>query len=123
MTERRQRLGKQGEDIACAHLQREGINIIERNWRCAAGEVDIIAREGDDIVFIEVKTRSNLDRGLPEDAVTATKRNRYERIAMYYLSEKSPPTSRLRFDVIAILSANGQQALLRHHRDAFGFGG
>jgi putative endonuclease len=122
MTRKRRHLGRQGEELACGYLKREDISIIERNWRCEAGEADIIAREDGDIVFIEVKTRSNPEMGLPEDAVTPAKRKRYERIAMYYLMEKGPPSSKIRFDVIAILLAEGK-ALLRHHRDAFCCGG
>ncbi|MDR1422036.1 MAG: YraN family protein [Coriobacteriales bacterium] len=121
MTAQRKHLGKLGEEIACWYLEQEGLRIIERNWRCAAGEADIIAHEEDEIVFVEVKTRSDIEKGLPEDAITAAKRQRYERIAMYYLMEKNPSSARIRFDVIAILRKENHN-LLRHHRDAFSCG-
>ena len=76
-----QSLGKRGEDVAVGFLERRGYEILERNWKCPFGEADIIARDGNDVVFIEVKTRTGVAKGLPEDAVTKEKRSRYEKIA------------------------------------------
>lgn len=118
----RKELGARGEAVACLYLERQGIEIIERNWRCKAGEADIIAREDDEIVFIEVKTRASLAAGLPEDAITRQKRRKYEGIAIYYLAKADAPSSRVRFDVIAITLVNEGRAFLRHHRDAFSAG-
>ena len=118
-TKAHKRLGRSGEEIACIYLAESNAQIIERNWSCKAGEADIIVREGDDLAFIEVKTRSSIYAGFPEDAVTRQKRAKYEKIALQYLASHSQPTSRVRFDVIAVVLTGENQALLRHHRDAF----
>ena len=118
----RKELGARGEAVACLYLERQGIEVLERNWRCKAGEADIIAREDDEIVFIEVKTRASLSAGLPEDSVTRQKRRRYEGIAIYYLARSDSPSSKVRFDVIAITLVSAGRAFLRHHRDAFSAG-
>ena len=112
-------LGAKGEDIACIYLSDNNIHILERNWKCRAGEADIIVREGEDLAFIEVKTRSSIATGFPEDAITPQKRNKYERIALQYLAAHQHPSSRVRFDVIAVVLTGEKQAMLRHHRDAF----
>ena len=83
-----QKLGKIGEEMACHYLKNNDIEIIERNWKCRNGEADIIACEDDTLVFIEVKTRSKGYPGLPEYAVTAQKRARYEKIAVVELKNK-----------------------------------
>jgi putative endonuclease len=119
MTRQRKQLGSKGEDIACRHLEHQGTKILERNWRCQSGEADIIAREDDDLVFIEVKTRSSAAAGFPEEAVTREKRRKYEKIAMDYLFTHNLPSARVRFDVMALLIGDNGQAFLRHHRDAF----
>lgn len=115
-------LGERGEAAAAAYLERQGLEILERNWRCRFGEADIIARDDDEIVFVEVKTRQGIEQGMPEDAVTRQKRDRYEKIAASYLSEHAFVDCFIRFDVIAILVTNGKQGLLRHHRSAFSHG-
>jgi putative endonuclease len=119
MTKQRKLLGTRGEDIACHHLEQQGVAIIERNWKCQSGEADIIAREEDDLIFVEVKTRSSTSTGFPEEAVTREKRRKYERIAMEYLFTHNLPSARIRFDVMALLVADDGKAFLRHHRDAF----
>ena len=116
-------LGRRGEDAAARFLYRHGYEILERNWTCAAGEADIIAREEDGtIVFVEVKTRSGVQMGMPEEAVTTAKRRRYEGIALYYISNYEGEEAAVRFDVVAITAAENGNALLRHHRGAFGTG-
>jgi putative endonuclease len=116
---RKKSIGQRGEDYACLYLERQGFKILERNWTCSRGEADIIAIENDVLVFIEVKTATDSDYGLPEDKVTPAKRRRYENIALCYLASHERPSSQLRFDVIAIVFSNHTQAMLRHHRDAF----
>jgi len=116
---KRKKLGKRGEEIACMYLTDNGADIVERNWSCHAGEADIIAWEGEDLAFIEVKTRSSYNAGFPEDAVTRQKRIKYEKIALQYLAARSLPSSRVRFDVIAVVMTGEMQALVRHHRDAY----
>ena len=121
-TKRHMQLGKDGEELACTYLADNNAQIIERNWSCKAGEADIIAREGEDLAFIEVKTRSSVHAGFPEDAVTRRKRIKYEKIALLYLASHSQPTTRVRFDVIAVVMTGDNEALLCHHRDAFCMG-
>ena len=119
---RRRSLGRRGEDAAAAYLERCGMEVLERNWRCPFGEVDIVAFDDGELVFVEVKTRQGVGCGLPEDAVTPERRARYERIAAMYLAEGGPMTCPVRFDVIAILVIGEDRALLRHHRSAFSHG-
>ena len=113
-------LNKLGQDMACIYLSDNGLEILERNWKSKSGSAAIIATEDNDLVFIEVKTRPMSYSGLPEDTVTTAKRNRYEKIAIDYLVANQRPSSRIRFDIIAIKMTGDQQCLLRHHRDAFG---
>lgn len=115
-------LGELGEDAAACYLQRRGFEIIDRNWRCRFGEADIVAYDDDELVFCEVKTRSGIEYGLPEDAVTPAKRSRYEKIAASYLSEHRLADCTVRFDVIAILVTDGRHGFLRHHQNAFARG-
>ncbi len=119
--ESRRELGRKGEDAAVRYLSAKGYCILHRNWRCRFGEADIIAQDPDGTVcFIEVKTRRSMDAGLPEEAVTATKRSRYEKIAMCYIvQEDIDDNTALRFDAIAICVADGRRAMLRHHRSCF----
>ena len=112
-------LGRRGEQAAASYLERRGFYIYDRNWTCTAGEADIVAEEDGVLVFIEVKTRSNAEKGFPEEAVDARKRNRYESIAGYYLSEHDFVDKAVRFDVISILVVGENSAFLRHHRYAF----
>jgi putative endonuclease len=116
----RKETGSRGEDAAAAYLERVGMTIEERNWRCAAGEIDIIARDGDEIVFVEVKTRRSERAGSAEEAVSAAKQKRVARLAETYLrSMDTPEGYRARFDVVAIRVIAQDRALLRHHRAAF----
>ncbi|MCL1847449.1 MAG: YraN family protein [Coriobacteriia bacterium] len=122
MTHARKKLGERGEDAACLYLERKGMQIRERNWKCQFGEADIIMQDHDELVFVEVKARTTEDKGLPEEAVTFKKRQRYERIALEYLFSQDLPSMRIRFDVIALVLNSEDKAFLRHHRDAFGVG-
>ena len=80
-------IGKKGEDAAASYLKNKNYKIIERNWKCNIGEADIIALFEDTIIFVEVKTRTNIEKGLPEDAVGVKKRRKYECIAAMYLQD------------------------------------
>ena len=122
MTDTRKQTGVDGEDYAARYLTSEGYQLLERNWRCNAGEADIIAYELDTLVFIEVKTRRNFNAGFPEESVTRAKRRRYESIAAYYLSQGTQPSMRVRFDVISIMLTGANQAFLRHFKDVFASG-
>ncbi len=119
MTEKSKRLGERGEDAAVAYLERTGFTIVERNWRCPAGEVDIIALDEDTLVLCEVKTRKGVGKGTPEDAVTPAKQKRYKRLAEAYIQFAGVDAVQIRFDVITLLVLAEDRALLRHHRAAF----
>lgn len=116
---RNQYLGMKGEEAAARYLERRGYEILERNWMCPAGEADIIAFDGETLTFVEVKTRGCLICGVPEEAVTPAKRKRYENIAAHYIRDFPYTDIPVRFDVIG-LQVNGNNALLRHHINAFG---
>lgn len=113
-------LGKRGEKAAAKFLERRGFEVVERNWTCYAGEADIIAIQDDTLCFVEVKTRSDCQKGFPSEAVDGRKRDRYERIAACYLKDRAFDDMRVRFDVISILALNNDRAFLRHHVNAFG---
>jgi putative endonuclease len=98
-------VGRFGEDLAARHLERAGLEVLDRNWRCASGELDIVAAEGDTVVFVEVKTRSSTGFGLPAEAVTPRKLARLRRLAVLWLAER-PDDQRwpeVRFDVVSIV--------------------
>jgi putative endonuclease len=95
-------LGRAGEDAAAALYVRKGFTVVERNWRCSAGEIDLIVRRGSLLVFCEVKTRSSVTRGLPSEAVDWRKQARLRRLAGRWLAERRPRARDLRFDVVAV---------------------
>lgn len=103
----RQIFGAWGETQAAAYLEKHGLQILARNYRTSKGELDIIARDGDALVFIEVKTRKNLDFGYPEEAVTPTKIGHLLEAAESYLLGHLEEQS-WRLDVIAIEGRQGQ---------------
>lgn len=119
MTTERKSLGERGEDAAAAYLERAGMTVVERNWRCQHGEIDIVALDGEAVVLVEVKTRRTTSKGTPEDSVTPAKQRRYKRLAEAYLQHAGTIEAQLRFDVISILVVGPDRALLRHHRSAF----
>jgi putative endonuclease len=102
MTQERLSLGKKGEDLAVAQLRALKYKIIERNFKCALGEIDIIAREKDTLVFVEVKTRRTRDFGGPAAAVNARKQRQLSRVALTYLNMKKLAQMPARFDVVAV---------------------
>lgn len=112
-------LGRRGEDAAARYLFSRGYDILERNWTCFAGEADIIARDESALVFVEVKTRSGCEKGFPAEAVNAEKRERYEKIALAFLSEYDVADISVRFDVVSIVVIAPDRALIRHQIDAF----
>lgn len=113
-------LGKKGEEAAACFLERREYEILDRNWKCIAGEADIVALQDDTLCFIEVKTRKDAQKGFPSEAVDTRKRSRYERIAACYLKDHDYADVRVRFDIIAILVLGEDRAFLRHHLNAFG---
>ncbi|GEM_PF-488252 len=112
-------LGIRGENAAVKFLKNKGYEILERRWECPGGEADIIARYNNDIHFIEVKTRMSTHMGFPAEAVDKRKRERYERIAEFYLSNYEGAEGRLMFDIISILVVSDHRAFLKFHQNAY----
>lgn len=118
----RRKIGADKEAFVCEWLSRHGYRILERNFRCRSGEIDIVAREGGYLVFIEVKYRSHDANGLPEEAVDLRKQRVISRVALYYLrrygyAEATP----VRFDVVALLGESDFSVML--YQNAFDFCG
>ncbi|MCB8951380.1 MAG: YraN family protein [Ardenticatenales bacterium] len=111
MSKERQNLGAWGESVAATYLEAHGYRIVRRNWRCARGEIDIVAQMGETLVFVEVKTRRGRARGTPEEAVTPRKAARLLRLAQAYLLEEDLDLP-WRVDVMAV-ELDGRGKLLR----------
>ena len=114
-------IGNKGENVVALYLERAGIEILERNWRCTFGEVDIIALDGETVVLLEVKTR--VARGgdaelAPELGVGGRKRNKYQKLALIYLS-KRPQYDSVRFDVAAVSLVDADMARIRYLTSAY----
>ncbi|WP_347041130.1 YraN family protein [Brachybacterium nesterenkovii] len=105
-------LGRHGEDLAAAHLDALGWTLLERNHRIARGEIDIIALDGETLVFVEVKARRTLLTGLPQAAVDPRKVRRLRHLVGYYLLDNAPPHRDVRIDVAAVLFADDGTARL-----------
>jgi putative endonuclease len=117
-------LGRRGERLARQALRRAGLKILSSNYRCPAGEVDLIAlhprRDGDVLVFVEVKTRASDFHTPPASAVDAQKQHRLRRCADYYVAGRPAAAELpLRFDVISIVAAGGRPPRVEHIEDAF----
>jgi len=100
--------GREGEEIAVEYLIGKGYRILVRNYRTVLGEIDIIAREGNTLVFIEVKARSGEQFGAPQDAVDPKKQVKVSRVALAYLKHKKVVSCACRFDVVAVLKSTGK---------------
>src|SRR3954453_46516 len=112
-------VGRYGEDVAVRHLTEAGLEILARNWRCADGEIDIIAREHDALVICEVKTRSSDRFGLPMEAVSRRKADRLRRLAYLWLQDHPAGGADVRFDVVSVLRSERGAAVVEHVRAAF----
>lgn len=108
------KLGAYGEELAARFLQKAGFIVLERNWRCSEGEIDIIAKEGDILVFIEVKTRRSERFGTPAEAVHTRKQQKLRLLARHYLHVKKITASAYRFDVVAVDGKTGEVSLLKN---------
>jgi putative endonuclease len=119
-TESKKQIGVRGEDLACAELERQGIQILERNWRCRLGEIDIVAAEsgaaGLTLVFCEVKCRSGLGFGHPLEAITYTKMRTLRQLAALWMREHPIKASSIRLDAIGVVLAPEQEPSLTHVR-------
>lgn len=108
-------LGKAGEELAAQFLLQRAYEILDRNWRCSQGEIDLIARHEGVIVFVEVKTRSTGAFGHPFEAITPSKLARLRRLASTWCSQAQLLSSRIRIDAIAVIGA-GEDASIEHLR-------
>ena len=109
MTKERIALGKLGEDLAIKRIKKLGYRYITRNYRCSLGEIDIIATEGDCLVFIETKTRRGRSTGYAKEAVTERKKRQLSKVALAYMKANACSDSRARFDVVAVTLDEGQE--------------
>ena len=114
----RDALGQRGENVAARHLRNSGYTIIVRNFQCNLGEIDIIAKDGKTLVFVEVKTRT-VDDPTPEDQVNTVKRHQLTKAAKFYLTRYGVPQPAARFDVVAIVWPDGREPQIRHTPHAF----
>lgn len=109
MTDRRRALGQLGESLAARELERRGYRLVARNWRCPVGEIDLIAEQGDALVFVEVRTRRGDRRGTPQESVTPAKRAKLIETAQTYLAENDAGERDWRIDVVAVeMSTRGE---------------
>lgn len=99
---KRHEIGKLGEDLACKYLQNKGYKILERNFEAKQGEIDIIALDKEELVFIEVKTRSNILYGKPAEAVNKVKQNHLIKTIEYYIYSRHLEDEFIRIDIIEI---------------------
>ena len=114
------RFGNEGERLAARHLRRQGYKILARQYRTALGELDLIARDGACVVFVEVKTRRSTEAGLPVEAVDRNKQAQLTRLALAYLKRHRLLDSPARFDIVAIVWAAGsREPEITHYRNAF----
>ena len=111
-------LGQRGEEAAAHFLEARGYKILERNFRCRAGEVDIIAEDKGELVFVEVKARSSRQYGNPAEAVTPRKQAQVSKAALCYLGDKHPNRA-ARFDVVAVQFYGDRVTAVEIIRDAF----
>ncbi|MBK7629306.1 MAG: YraN family protein [Ignavibacteriales bacterium] len=121
MSEKNKRdLGKEGEDIAVKYLTEKGFIIIERNYHYSTkGEIDVIANDKNQLVFVEVKSRINLEYGEPEYAINPKKIKQIKKMAELYLFDKEIDEADCRFDVVAILLGDGSNPVINHYENAF----
>ncbi len=112
-------VGAYGERVAVAYLVEQGMVVLDRNWRCAAGEIDAILRDGDTLVVVEVKTRRGNTFGTPADALIRTKVARLRRLAAMWLAQSGVHPAEIRFDVVSVLPQARGAALVEHLRGAF----
>ena len=105
--DQRKQTGRYGEGLAASFLVGKGYQIIERNWRCAVGELDLVAVDGDTLVFVEVRTRSGSRFGLAEESITPIKQARLIELAQTYLQESAAPLQSWRIDVVTVQLGRG----------------
>jgi len=103
MEDTRKALGFKGEELAVQYLKKKGYKVIERNYRCQWGEIDLVARDKETLIFVEIKSRSSSEFGLPQDAVDRFKQKKLIQVAKAYMAEhRLQETVPARFDVVAV---------------------
>jgi len=120
LTRQRQTLGRLGENEATAYLKKQGYQLLQRNYRCRLGEIDIIALDGGTLVFVEVRCRSSGRFGLPQESIHWHKQSRLRKVAQYYLKAVQKEEAPVRFDVLALLfDRENQPVHVEHIKGAF----
>lgn len=109
-------LGRSGEELAARYLASAGLTVLDRNWRCARGEIDLVARDGAETVFIEVKTRSSTAFGHPFEAITARKLARLRRLALAWCQAHPGRHGGIRIDAVAVIAGGGREPAVEHLR-------
>jgi putative endonuclease len=112
-------LGRRGEQVAADYFAASGAVIVDRNWRCSQGEIDLVVRDGDELVFVEVKTRSGLGYGHPLEAITAQKLARLRRLAAAWCEAHADAAARIRIDAVAVIAPRSGGVQLEHLRRVF----
>jgi putative endonuclease len=118
LTQERLKLGELGEQLALKKVKRLGYKCIIRNYRCPLGEMDLIAQDGDTLVFIEIKTRKARSISFAKEAVDAKKRRQISKVALFYLKANGCPDAKARFDVVAV-GFTGRQPQIEVIKNAF----
>ncbi|MGO4691867.1 YraN family protein [Glaciibacter sp. 2TAF33] len=116
---RKDDLGRLGEDCAAAYLTDAGYRLLGRNWRCAQGEIDLVAERGGEVVFVEVKTRSGVGFGHPFEAITVQKLARLRRLAAAWCGEAPVRPAKIRIDAIAVIASDGGLSVIEHLEGVF----
>lgn len=111
--------GKRGEDLALRYLKKQGYRIIERNFKTRQGEIDIIACDNDCISFVEVRSRSADNLGLPEDSIDRRKQKQIAKVALAYIKRRRLEDRNCKFDVICVEDANSVSPKVRLIKNAF----
>jgi putative endonuclease len=111
LTQDRLRTGKQGEDLALRKLKKLGYRCIARNYRCTLGEMDLIARDGETLVFVEIKTRRDKSLAYAKEAVDERKKRQLSKVALAYMKAEDCCDAKSRFDVVAINLDGGREQI------------
>jgi putative endonuclease len=112
-------LGRRGEALAADYLVERGMRLVERNWRCTQGEIDLIAQDGDELVFVEVKTRSSMGFGHPLESITVAKLARLRRLAAAWCAAHPGSHGLIRIDAVAVVAPAFGSVVVEHLKRVF----
>ncbi|MFM5968326.1 MAG: YraN family protein [Micrococcales bacterium] len=118
MTNPKHILGSYGEQVACDYLASQNYEVLDRNWRCSIGELDLVARDHETLVFVEVKTRNGRGFGHPFEAITDSKRTRLRQLSNAWLASNSGHPAKIRIDAISVLIEQGRVSI-EHLKEVF----